>query len=209
MIKVVLCDDHAVVRRGIKDTLLEATDIQVVGEADSYASLREVLRRQTCDVLLLDVDLPGRSGLEILATLQEEQSPVKAVMVSMYPEDQYAIRCLRAGAVGYLNKAGDPSALLAAVRTAAQGRKYITPDIAEMLANHLSAPETAELHAALSERELQTLRKIASGKKLSQIAEELMISPKTVSVYRARVLEKLALTNNAELTVYAIRHQLV
>ncbi|MEY2685468.1 MAG: hypothetical protein RJA09_2613 [Pseudomonadota bacterium] len=209
MIKVVLCDDHAVVRRGIKDTLLEATDVQVVGEADSYASLREVLRRQTCDVLLLDVDLPGRSGLEILATLQEEQSPVKAVMVSMYPEDQYAIRCLRAGAVGYLNKAGDPSALLAAVRTAAQGRKYITPDIAEMLANHLSAPETAELHAALSERELQTLRKIASGKKLSQIAEELMISPKTVSVYRARVLEKLALTNNAELTVYAIRHQLV
>lgn len=209
MIKVVLCDDHAVVRRGIKDTLLEATDIQVVGEADSYASLREVLRRQACDVLLLDVDLPGRSGLEILGVLQEEQSPVKAVMVSMYPEDQYAIRCLRAGAVGYLNKAGDPSALLAAVRTAAQGRKYITPDIAEMLANHLSAPDAAELHATLSERELQTLRKIASGKKLSQIAEELMISPKTVSVYRARVLEKLGLTNNAELTVYAIRHQLV
>lgn len=209
MIKVVLCDDHAVVRRGIKDTLLEATDIQVVGEADSYASLRDVLRRHPCDVLLLDVDLPGRSGLEILAALQEEGSPVRAVMVSMYPEDQYAIRCLRAGAVGYLNKAGDPSALLAAVRTAAQGRKYITPEIAEMLANHLSAPESTELHATLSERELQTLRKIASGKKLSQIAEDLMISPKTVSVYRARVLEKLALTNNAELTVYAIRHQLV
>ena len=209
MIKVVLCDDHAVVRRGIKDTLLEATDIQVVGEADSYASLRDVLRRHPCDVLLLDVDLPGRSGLEILAALQEEGSPVRAVMVSMYPEDQYAIRCLRAGAVGYLNKAGDPSALLAAVRTVAQGRKYITPEIAEMLANHLSASESTELHATLSERELQTLRKIASGKKLSQIAEDLMISPKTVSVYRARVLEKLALTNNAELTVYAIRHQLV
>lgn len=209
MIKVVLCDDHAVVRRGVKDTLQEATDIQVVGEADSYASLREVLRRQPCDVLLLDVDLPGRSGLEILGALQEEGSPVKAVMVSMYPEDQYAIRCLKAGAVGYLNKAGDPAALLAAVRTAAQGRKYITPEIAEMLANHLSAPDSAELHATLSERELQTLRKIASGKKLSQIAEDLMISPKTVSVYRARVLEKLALSNNAELTVYAIRHQLV
>ena len=189
--------------------MLEATDIQVVGEADSYASLRDVLRRHPCDVLLLDVDLPGRSGLEILAALQEEGSPVRAVMVSMYPEDQYAIRCLRAGAVGYLNKAGDPSALLAAVRTVAQGRKYITPEIAEMLANHLSAPESTELHATLSERELQTLRKIASGKKLSQIAEDLMISPKTVSVYRARVLEKLALTNNAELTVYAIRHQLV
>lgn len=209
MIKVVLCDDHAVVRRGIKDTLLEATDLQVTGEADSYATLRDVLRQQPCDVLLLDVDLPGRSGLEILATLQEQASPVKVVMVSMYPEDQYAIRCLRAGAYGYLNKAGDPAALLAAVRTVAQGRKYITPEIAEMLANHLNAPAQAELHASLSERELQTLKKIASGKKLSQIAEELMISPKTVSVYRARVLEKLALTNNAELTVYAIRNKLV
>ena len=209
MIKVVLCDDHAVVRRGIKDTLVEATEIQVVAEADGYANLREALRVHKPDVLLLDVDLPGRSGLEILAVLQEEASPLKTVMVSMYPEDQYAIRCLKAGAVGYLNKGGDPSALLAAVRTVAQGRKYITPEIAEMLANHLSSPEGGELHESLSERELQTLRKIASGKKLSQIAEELMISPKTVSVYRARVLEKLGLTNNAELTVYAIRNQLV
>jgi two-component system, NarL family, invasion response regulator UvrY len=209
MIKVVLCDDHAVVRRGIRDTLMEATDIQVVGEADSYSSLREVLRQHRPEVLLLDVDLPGRSGLEILAVLQEEQSPIRTVMVSMYPEDQYAIRCLKAGAVGYLNKGGDPAALLTAVRTAAMGRKYITPEIAEMLANHLNAPESAELHESLSERELQTLRKIASGKKLSQIAEELMISPKTVSVYRARVLEKLGLSNNAELTVYAIRNQIV
>lgn len=209
MIKVVLCDDHAVVRRGVRDTLMEATDIQVVGEADGYASLREALRQHKPEVLLLDVDLPGRSGLEILAVLQEEQNPVRTVMVSMYPEDQYAIRCLKAGAMGYLNKGGDPSALLAAVRTVAQGRKFITPEIAELLANHLNAPEGAELHDSLSERELQTLKKIASGKKLSQIAEELMISPKTVSVYRARVLEKLGLTNNAELTVYAIRNELV
>jgi len=209
MIKVVLCDDHAVVRRGVRDTLMEATDVQVVGEADGYASLREALRQHKPDVLLLDVDLPGRSGLEILAVLQEEQNAVRTVMVSMYPEDQYAIRCLKAGAMGYLNKGGDPAALLAAVRTVAQGRKYITPEIAELLANHLNAPEGAELHDSLSERELQTLKKIASGKKLSQIADELMISPKTVSVYRARVLEKLGLTNNAELTVYAIRNQLV
>jgi len=209
MIKVVLCDDHAVVRRGVRDTLTEATDIQVVAEADGYATLREALRQHRPDVLLLDVDLPGRSGLEILAVLQEEQSPVRTVMVSMYPEDQYAIRCLKAGAMGYLNKGGDPSALLTAVRTVFQGRKYITPDIAELLANHLNAPDGTELHDTLSERELQTLRKIASGKKLSQIAEELMISPKTVSVYRARVLEKLGLDNNAELTVYAIRNRLV
>lgn len=209
MIRVVLCDDHAVVRRGVRDTLMEATDIQVVAEADSYPALREALRREKPDVLLLDVDLPGRSGLEILAVLQEEGNPVRTVMVSMYPEDQYAIRCLRAGAMGYLNKGGDPQALIAAVRTVAQGRKYITPEIAELLANHLQAPDSGELHDSLSERELQTLRLIASGKKLSQIAEALMISPKTVSVYRARVLDKLGLSNNAELTVYAIRNKLV
>ncbi len=209
MIKVILCDDHAVVRRGVRDTLMEATDIKVIGEADGYASLRALIRQQRPDVLLLDVDLPGRSGLEILVSLQEDNPPISTVMVSMYPEDQYALRCLKAGAMGYLNKGGDPADLLTAVRTVAQGRKFITPQIAELLANHLSAPESAELHDSLSERELQTLRKIASGKKLSQIAEELMISPKTVSVYRARVLEKLGMSNNAELTVYAIRNKLV
>jgi DNA-binding NarL/FixJ family response regulator len=209
MIRVVLCDDHAVVRRGIRDTLQEATDIRVVAEADSYPTLRAALRREKPDVLLLDVDLPGRSGLEILTVLHEEGNPVRTVMVSMYPQDQYAIRCLKAGAMGYLNKGGDPQEIVAAVRTVAQGRKYITPEMAELLANHLSAPDSGELHDSLSERELQTLRRIASGKKLSEIAEELMISPKTVSVYRARVLEKLGLRNNAELTVYAIRNKLV
>lgn len=209
MIRVVLCDDHAVVRRGIRDTLQEATDIRVVAEAGSYPELREALRREQPDVLVLDVDLPGRSGVEILSVLHDEGSPVRTLMVSMYPEDQYAIRCLRAGAMGYLNKGGDPQELVAAVRTVAQGRKYITPQLAELLANHLQAPEGGEPHDALSERELQTLKLIASGKKLSQIAEALMISPKTVSVYRARVLEKLGLSNNAELTVYAIRNKLV
>ena len=209
MIKVILCDDHAMLRRGVRDTLAEATDVRVIGEADGYTSLRELLRQQRPDVLLLDVDLPGRSGLEILSTLQQEPAPLRTLMVSMYPEDQYALRCLKAGAMGYLNKGGDPAALIAAVRTVAQGRKYITPEVAELLAKHLSAPDVAQLHDILSDRELQTLRLIASGKKLAQIAEELMISPKTVSVYRARVLEKLGLSNNAELTVYAIRNQLV
>ncbi|MFN3737510.1 response regulator [Hydrogenophaga sp.] len=209
MIRVILCDDHAVVRRGIRDTISEAVDIQVVGEAGSYAELREVLRKVECDVLVLDLNMPGRSGLDALTTLKEEGSSVKTLVVSMYPEDQYAIRCLRAGARGYLNKAGDPGEMVAAIRTVVQGRKYVTPEVAEMLVDQLNAPETEELHASLSERELQTLQKIASGKKLSDIAEELMLSPKTVSVYRARVLEKLHLTNNAELTVYAIRNGLV
>lgn len=209
MIKVILCDDHAVVRRGIRDTIAEAVDIQVVGEAGSYPELREQLRKTACDVLVLDLNMPGRGGLEVLAALREEGSPVKTLVVSMYPEDQYAIRCLRAGARGYLNKAGEPAEMIAAVRTVYQGRKYVTPEVAQMLVDNLSAPESEELHASLSERELQTLTLIASGKKLSDIAEELMLSPKTVSVYRARVLEKLHLANNAELTVYAIRNSLV
>jgi DNA-binding NarL/FixJ family response regulator len=209
MIKVILCDDHAMVRRGIRDTISEAVDIQVIGEAGSYPELREQLRKTPCDVLVLDLNMPGRGGLEVLAALREEGSPVKTLVVSMYPEDQYAIRCLRAGARGYLNKAGEPAELVTAIRTVNQGRKYVTADVAQMLVDNLNAPESEELHASLSERELQTLQKIASGKKLSEIAEELMLSPKTVSVYRARVLEKLHLANNAELTVYAIRNSLV
>ena len=209
MIHVVLCDDHAVLRRGIRDTLTEAPDISVTGEAGSYAELRDVLRSAPCDVLLLDLNLPGRSGLEVLASLKETHAALKVLIVSMYPEDQYALRCLRAGAQGYANTAGDPVELIAAVRTVVQGRKYLTAEVAQMLAESLAQPTSEMPHEALSERELQTLVKIASGKRLSDIAEELMLSPKTVSVYRARVLEKLKLSNNAELTVYAIRNQLV
>jgi two-component system invasion response regulator UvrY len=209
VIKVVLCDDHAMVRRGIRDTLSEAVDIQVTGESGSYSEVREVLRTAACDVLILDLNLPGRGGLEVLASLREGGSAVRVLIVSMFAEDQYAIRCLRAGAHGYLNKAGDPAELVAAVRTIAQGRKYVSAAVSEMLVNNLSEPTSETLHSTLSERELQTLLKIASGRKLSEIAEELMLSPKTVSVYRARLLEKLKLGNNAELTVYAIRNELV
>ena len=209
MIHVVLCDNHAILRRGIRDTLLEDPLISVTAEASGYAELRETLRQAACDVLLLDINMPGRNGLEVLASLRETHPHIRVLMVSMYPEDQYALRSLKAGAHGYANKAGDPTQLITAVHTIAQGRKYLTPEVAQMMADSLAdtSPETP--HAALSERELQTLVKIASGKRLSDIAEELMLSPKTVSVYRARVLEKLQLSNNAELTVYAIRNQLV
>ncbi len=209
MINVVLCDDHAVVRRGIRDTLSEAVDIKVVGEAGNYAELRDVLRKVQCDVLLLDLNMPGRSGLEILASLREKDDGLKVLVVTMYPEDQYAIRCLRSGAQGYVNKAGNPEELISATRTVAQGNKYVTPEVAQMLVQSLSKPLNEAPHAALSERELQTLMKIASGKRLSEIAEEMMLSPKTVSVYRSRVMEKLHLTSNAALTVYAIRNNLV
>ena len=209
MIRVVLCDDHAMVRRGIRDTLVEAVDIQITGESSSYAEVREVLRNVPCDVLVLDLNLPGRGGMEVLASLREADSPIRVLIVSMFAEDQYAIRCLRAGAHGYLNKAGDPADLVTAVRTIAQGRKFVTPAVSELLVDSLASPGTEALHSTLSEREMQTLLKIASGRKLSDIALELMLSPKTVSVYRSRLLEKLKLANNAELTVYAIRNELV
>jgi DNA-binding NarL/FixJ family response regulator len=218
MIRVILCDDHALIRRGIRDTLSDAADIQVVGEAGDYGELRTLLRTlgsaeagksMPCDVLVLDINLPGRSGLDVLHVLKDEGTTLKVLIVSMYPEDQYAIRALRAGAQGYVNKAGDPQLLVQAVRTVAQGRKYVTPEIAQMLVESLSAPASEHPHERLSDREMQTLVMIASGKRLSDIATNLVLSPKTVSVYRARVLEKLQLANNSELTVYAIRNGLV
>jgi two-component system, NarL family, invasion response regulator UvrY len=209
MTRVIICDDHALIRRGIRDTLSDAADIEVVGEAGDYGELRVLLRGTGCDVLVLDINMPGRSGLDVLHVLKDEGATIKVLVVSMYPEDQYAIRALRAGAYGYVNKGGDPQVLVQAVRTVAQGRKYVTPDIAQMLVESLTTPEVQNPHEKLSDRELQTLVMIASGKRLSDIATELSLSPKTVSVYRARVLEKLSLTNNSELTVYAIRNSLV
>lgn len=207
--RVILCDDHALIRRGIRDTLADAPDLAVVGEAGDYGELRALMRATPCDVLVLDINMPGRNGLDVLHALKDEGSSVRALVVSMYPEDQYALRALKAGAFGYVNKGGDPQVLVQAVRTVAQGRKYVTPDIAQMLVESLTTPDVAHAHEKLSDRELQTLVMIASGKRLSDIAGELMLSPKTVSVYRARVLEKLGLTNNSELTVYAIRNSLV
>lgn len=210
MINVILCDDHALVRRGIRDTLTDTEDIRVVGEAADYGELRALMRTTSCDVLVLDLNLPGRSGLDVIHAIKEDGgASLRVLVVSMYPEDQYAIRALRAGAFGYVNKGDDPEQIVKAVRTVAQGRRFVTPEMAQMLVESLHTTSSDKLHEALSDRELQTLLLIASGKRLSDIAEALSLSPKTVSVYRARVLEKLHLQNNAELTVYAIRHGLV
>ena len=209
MTRVILCDDHALIRRGIRDTLAEQPDMQIVGEAGEYGELRTLLRSTSCDVLVLDISMPGRSGLDVLHVLKDEGSPILVLIVSMYPEDQYALRALRAGAYGYVNKGADPAQIVAAVRMVAQGRKYITAEMAQMLVESLTTPAPEAPHEKLSDRELQTLTMIASGKRLSDIAEELSLSPKTVSVYRARVLEKLGMANNSELTVYAIRNGLV
>ena len=209
MIRVMLVDDHALIRRGVRETLTEAGDIEIVGEAGSYGELRALLRERHCDVILLDVNLPGRSGLEILESLAEEGGRARAIMLSQHPEDQYGIRALRAGAMGYLNKSADPDKIVEAVRTVAAGRKYLTPEVAHLLLDTVTGKLDSVPHDQLSEREMQTLLMIASGRRLSEIAQSMALSPKTVSVYRARVLEKLGVSGNAGLASYALRHGLM
>ena len=209
MIRVALVDDHALIRRGLRDSLNEAGDIRGVGEASDYGELRQLLRDTEFDVLLLDINLPGRSGLDVLHSLADHPVRIRTLILTMYPEDQYAIRALKAGAMGYLNKSADPGQIVSAVRTVHAGRKFITPAIAEALAERLSVDESHAAHERLSDREFQTLIRLASGKRLSDIATELNLSPKTVSVYRARVLEKLSVQTNAELTTYCLKNGLI
>lgn len=208
MIRVIIVDDHVLIRRGLRETLVESGDITVVGEAGDYGELRQLLRSEECDVLLLDVNLPGRSGIDALKSLVDEGRTIRAVVLSQYPEDQYGIRALKAGAMAYLNKSASPEVIIQAVRTVAAGRKYVTPEVAQALADSVTMRSTSA-HEQLSDREMQTLVLIAEGRKLSDIAERLALSPKTVSVYRARVLEKLGLSSNAEIATYAIRHALI
>jgi two-component system invasion response regulator UvrY len=209
MIRVAIVDDHALIRRGLRESLTDAGDIRVVGEAADYGELRQLLRDQAFDVLLLDINLPGRNGLDVLHSLAEDAARIRVLVLTMYPEDQYAIRALKAGAMGYLNKSADPGQIVAAIRTLHAGRKYITPAIAEALAERLSVVDTAHPHERLSDREFQTMIRLASGQRLSDIAAELKLSPKTVSVYRARVLEKLDMQSNADLTAYCLRNGLM
>jgi DNA-binding NarL/FixJ family response regulator len=209
VIRVAIVDDHALIRRGLRDSLTEAGDIRVVGEAGDYGGLRQLLRETPFDVLLLDINLPGRSGLDVLHSLAEESTRIRVLVLTMYPEDQYAIRALKAGAMGYLNKSADPAQIVAAVRTLHAGRKYITPAIAEALAERLAVDDDGKPHERLSDREFQTMLRLAAGQRLSDIAAELNLSPKTVSVYRARVLEKLGAQSNADLTAYCLRNGLI
>jgi DNA-binding NarL/FixJ family response regulator len=209
MIRVLLVDDHALVRRGIRLTLENHSEIEVVGEAGDYGELRALLPQCQYDVIVMDINMPGKNGIDILKMMREETPKCKVLILSMFTEDQYAVRSLRAGAYGYLNKTSAPEMLIEAILKIAAGKKFITPEIAEAMANSLMADVDDHPHEKLSDREFQTLRLIASGKKLSEVAETLAISPKTVSVYRARLLEKMGLSNNAELTHYALKNGLV
>lgn len=210
MIKVVIADDHAILRRGLRQIIDETLDLAVVGEAENSAQAFKFVRENPCDVLLLDISMPDRNGIDTLKMIKKELPKISVLILSMHPENQYAVRALRAGAAGYLNKQSAAGQLVAAVREAAKGRKYVTPLVAEELANHLSHDNGEQPdHRLLSNREFQTMHLMASGKTLTEIAEALSLSIKTVSVYRARILEKLQLKSTAEITRYAIKNQLV
>ena len=209
MTRVLIADDHPVLRRGLNDILAAETDVEIIGEAGDYNEIRRRLRDAACDLLLLDIQMPGKNGIEIVKLLKDEIPRLQVLVISAYPEDQYAVRALRAGASGYLNKNSAPEKLIEAVRTIQSGRKYISPEVAHALAENVSGDQLEHPHEALSDREFQVLRLIGSGKRLADIAQELSLSPKTVSVYRARILEKMKLSNNAELTHYALKHKLV
>lgn len=209
MIRVVLLDDHEIIRRGLRETLSHGGQVKIVGEAGDYTSLRELLRNCEFEVLILDINLPGRNGIEVIQILIAENPALKTVVLSQYPEDQYGIRAMKAGAMAYLNKAVAPDVIVQAVMTVAAGRKYVTAEIAGALLESVTGKNTGKSHESLSEREMQTLLRIASGQKLSDIAQALLLSPKTVSVYRARVLEKLGLQSNADIATYALRHGLI
>ncbi|MBL8510305.1 MAG: response regulator transcription factor [Betaproteobacteria bacterium] len=209
MIRIIIVDDHAIVRRGIRDILIETPGITICGEAQDYTELRQCLRNTEADLVLLDINLPGKNGIEILKILHDQYPKLRVLVLSTHPEDQYALRALKAGAYGYLNKNGAPEQLIDAIQQIMSGRKYITASTAQSLVSALTGGDEEMPHEKLSDREFQTLRLMASGKRLSEIAEELALSPKTVSVYRARILEKMDLTTNAELTHYAIKNGLV
>jgi len=209
IIEVMIADDHAIVREGLKQILADTKDIIVRGEAECGLDTIKMCREHDFNVLLLDISMPDKSGIEVLKQVKKEHPNISVVMLSMHPEDQYAIRALKAGASGYLNKQSAPKELVSAIRQVSMGLKYINASVAQELANHIDDEHQVTLHETLSDREYQTMTMIASGKAVSDIAKELSLSVKTISEYRSRVLIKMKLKNNAELTHYAIKNQLI
>ena len=208
-IRVLITDDHAILREGLKQIIGSGLNLIVVGEAESGLQAIQRVREGGIDVILLDISLPDRNGIEVLKVLKKECPSLAVLMLTMHREDQYAIRAIKAGASGYLNKQSAPAELVNAVREVASGRKYITAALAQELANQISGDTERAPHETLSDREFQTLIMIASGKTVGDIAGELVLSVKTISMYRSRLLQKMRMRHNAELTHYAIRQRLV
>ncbi len=209
MIRVLVVDDHAIIRKGLKQILDDTDDIRLTGEADSGWQAINMTQAEAYEVVLLDISLPDKNGLEVLKQLKLSQPHLSVLMLSMHAEGQYAVRSMKAGAAGYLNKQSVPAQLVDAIRQVAKGKKYISNELAQQLAEGLSEGFQELLHQTLSNREYQTLCLLASGKKLSEMAEIMSLSAKTVSVYRARLLDKMKLKTNAEAIQYAISNHLL
>ncbi len=209
MIRLLVADDHAIVRNGIRHTLEGTPDIIVADEARNGQEVLEKVGKNVYDVVLLDISMPGRGGLDVLKELKAMPKKQTVLIVSMYPEDQYAIRALRSGASGYLTKESASDELITAIRKVSAGGKYVSASLAEKLASVLGDPSTGALHEQLSDREYQIMCMTASGKTQTQIAEELSLSIKTINTYRTRILTKMNMSNNAEITRYAIENRLV
>ncbi len=211
MIRVLVCDDHQIVRQGIKQILADASDLALAGEAASGPEAVARVREGGIDVVLLDIAMPQRDGLDVLRQLKGEYPKLPVLMLSTYPDRQYAVRSLKLGASGYLNKSADSEQMCEAIRRVAAGRLFITPHVAEQLAGAVGAgrEDDAPLHERLSHREYQVFRLLAEGRSVGEIAEQLVLAPNTVSTYRARVLEKTGVRNDVELALYAVRQEIV
>jgi len=210
MIRVLIADDHAVVRKGLKQILAETTDIVVAGEAhNGQEVLNKVRKSGDWDVVVLDITMPGTSGLDILKEMKNEHPKLPVLVLSIHPEDQYAMRVLKSGASGYMTKESAPEELVKAIRKVATGGKYVTPGMAEKLLFDLGSDPERPLHENLSDREYQVMCLITSGKTVKEIAKEMSLSIKTISTYRTRILEKMKMKTSAELIHYGIRNKLV
>ncbi len=209
MNKVIIVDDHMVVRRGLKQVFDDEPDFEVVGEASSAREALELIAGAECDVVLLDINLPDQSGLHVLEEVKKRRPELPVLILSIHPEDQSAVRAMKLGAAGYLTKETDQGDLLSAVRRVCSGKRYITQSLAEQLVEELTSSATSFPHEKLSKRELQFLKRMASGMSLRQIAEDLSLSARTVSTYRTRLLAKMEMKSNADLVRYAVKHGLV